>query len=66
MKIWELETKNGRIFRVGIQNDNQQKRLQKKIDENKSKDYEKFIRIEVIKNGIHDINTFEKLVDSLQ
>lgn len=66
MKIWELETKNGRIFRVAIQNENQQKRLMKKIKENESKSYENFIRIEVVKNGIHDINDFEKLADSLQ
>jgi hypothetical protein len=66
MKIWELETKNGRIFRVAIQNMNQQKRLMKKIKENESKSYEKFIRIEVVKNGIHDINDFEKLADTLQ
>ena len=65
MKIWELETKNGRIFRVTIQNMNQQKRLMKKIKENGSKSYEKFVRIEVVKNGIHDINDFEKLADTL-
>ncbi len=65
MKIWELETKNGRIFRVAIQNMNQQKRLMKKIKENESKSYEKFIRVEVVKNGIHDINDFEKLADTL-
>lgn len=65
MKIWELETRNGRIFRVAIQNMNQQKRLMKKIKENESKSYEKFIRVEVVKNGIHDINDFEKLADTL-
>jgi len=65
MKIYELETKNGRVFRVAIENDNQQKRLSKIISENEKKSYEKFIRIEVVKNGIHNIKEFEALADSL-
>ena len=65
MKIYELETKNGCIFRVAIYNENQKLRLLRKIEENKSKSYETFIRVEVVKNGIHDIKTFEKLADKM-
>jgi len=63
--VYELETKNGRIFRVAVDNKNQIDRLFKKVNENKGK-YEEFIRIEVITNGIHNIKDFEKLADSLQ
>ena len=66
MKVYELETLGGSIFRVAIYNKNQKLRLLKKIEENKSKSYETFIRVEVVKNGIHDIKTFEKLADTLQ
>ncbi len=65
MKIYELETKNGRIFRVAINNDNQEKRLLKTVKNNKSKNYEIFIRVEVVQNGICDISDFEKLQDKL-
>jgi len=65
MNVYELETKNGRIFRVVVSNKNQKLRLLKKIEENKSKSYEIFIRFESVKNGIHDIKTFERLADTL-
>lgn len=65
MQIYELETKNGRVFRVVVANKSQQARLTKVIHDNKSKSYEVFVRIEVITNGIHDIKQFEKLADSL-
>ncbi len=65
MKIWELETKNGRVIRVAVENKNQEKRLRKKIFENKSKEYEVFTRVEVIQNGISSISNFEKFCDSL-
>ena len=65
MKIYECETQNGRVFRVAIANKNQEKRFFRTIDKNKSKSYEKFIRVEVVKNGIHDIGQFEKLADTL-
>jgi hypothetical protein len=65
MKIYELETKNGRIFRVGVTNRSQEKRLNKKIAENKKRYYEVFTRIECVKNGIHNIKDFEALVDTL-
>lgn len=66
MKIWELETKNGRVFRVAIENANQEKRLQKCITENSNKTYEKFISVKVITVGIHNISEFERLTDTLQ
>ena len=67
MEIYELETKNGRTFRVAIANNSQMKRLNKVISDNKNgKSYEKFIRVDCIKNGIHSIKDFEKLSDSLQ
>lgn len=65
MKIYELETKNGRVFRVAIQNPGQEKRLFKVIGDNKKKDYEVFSRVECTNNGIHDIANFEKLADTL-
>ncbi|MEA3386900.1 MAG: hypothetical protein U9Q66_00455 [Patescibacteria group bacterium] len=65
MKIYELETKNGRVFRVAVANNNQESRLHKVIASNKNKSYEVFTRIEVIKNGIHDIKQFEQLADRL-
>lgn len=64
-KVYELETRNGRSFRVVINNDAQEKRLFKKIEENKAKGYEVFTRVDVIVNGIHDIKAFELLCDTL-
>ena len=67
MKIWELKTKNGRVFRVCIENANQEKRLHKVIADNENKTaYEKFISIKVITVGIHNIADFERLADTLQ
>jgi len=65
MKIFELETKNGRIFRVAIDNKNQEKRFLKKVAENKNKSYEVFKRVECVKNGIHNIKDFEALANTL-
>jgi hypothetical protein len=66
MNIFELETKNGRVFRVAIENKSQLNRLRKVIADNKNKSYEVFTRIDDNKlNGIHDIKTFERLADSL-
>ncbi len=66
MKIVQLETKNGRLFRVAISNKSQENRLIKIIAENKGK-YEEFINIDFNKcNGINDINEFKKLSESLQ
>lgn len=65
MKIYELETKNGRVFRVAVANKSQEKRLLRAVQNNKTKSYEVFIRAEVVVNGIHDIKQFEKLADTL-
>lgn len=65
MQIYELETKNGSIFRVAIENYSQKNRLLKKVYENKKKSYEVFVRIECVKNGIHNIKDFEVLADTL-
>ena len=64
MKIFELETKNGRLFRVSVSNESQKARLFKKIAENKGK-YEEFKTINCVVNGIYGIKDFEKLADSL-
>lgn len=66
MQVWELETKNGRVFRVAIENTSQEKRLKKVIAENSSKTYEKFISQKVITSGIHNIADFERLAGELQ
>jgi len=66
MQIWELKTQNGRVFKVNIENTNQEKRLRKVIASNSNKSYEKFISIEVIQNGIYNIKSFEKLANTLQ
>lgn len=65
MMIYELETKNGRTFRVAVANKSQEKRLMKVIGDNKSKSYEVFVRVEVVNNGIHDVKQFESLAHSL-
>ncbi|MDD3466548.1 MAG: hypothetical protein PHE67_05290 [Campylobacterales bacterium] len=65
MTLYELETKNGRIFKVVVTNANQEKRLFEVVEDNKSKTYELFCRVECINNGIHDIASFEKLADTL-
>ena len=65
IKIYELETRNGRVFRVVVENPGQEKRLFKVIGENKKKSYEVFSRVECVNNGIHDIASFEKLADIL-
>lgn len=66
MKIWELETKNGRKIKVAVENKNQEARLRKKIYENKSKESEVFTRVEVVCWGINSIKEFEVFADSLK
>jgi len=66
MKIWELETKNGRIFRVCVANNNQEKKLLEIVEKNKEKSYEIFTRVEPITNSVHSMKTFEHLAESLQ
>ena len=66
MNIVQLETKYGRLFRVAIENNNQEKRLIDVIRKNKNKSYEKFVNIYWNKfNGIHNIKQFEKIANSL-
>lgn len=64
-KIYELETKNGRVFRVAINNKSQENKLMKIIDENKNKTYEVFVSVTVANNGIHSIKDFESLTNTL-
>ena len=64
MKIYELETKNGRTFRVAVANKNQLNRLMAKVDRSKGK-YQEFTSVKVVTNGIHDIKEFEKIADTL-
>ena len=65
-KIYEIETKNGRVFRVSANNKSQEKRLLKIISDNKNhKTYETFVRVEVVTNGIHSIKQFEAIAANL-
>lgn len=63
--VWELKTKNGRIFRTITENKNQEKRLSRIVSQNKEKDYEQFISVKVINNGIHSLRKFEKIAKTL-
>ncbi|MDD3476619.1 MAG: hypothetical protein PHI38_07095 [Sulfurimonas sp.] len=65
MKIYTLETKNGRLFKVAVANKSQENRLLKVVEKNKSKEYEVFTRVEAAANSIHNIKQFEELADSL-
>jgi len=66
MQIYEAETKNGRIFRVAIENQSQKKRFLAAIAKKDKNSYEAFIRVEPVSNGIHNIKDFETLANSLQ
>lgn len=66
MLMYECETANGRVFRVLVTNKRQQKRFLKVIEDNKSKNYEKFIRVDLVLHNIHNITQFEKLNSELQ
>ena len=63
MKIYELETANGRIFRVAIENENQLKRMNKATLDSRGK-YEKIIRVDCILSGIESIKNFEKTAET--
>jgi len=66
MNIVELETKNGRVFRVAVDNANQMRRLQKVLRDNKEKSHEVFTRIDENRfYGIHNIAEFEKIASTL-
>ena len=64
VEIYELETRNGRVFRVAVANKNQLNRLMAKVDRSKGK-YQEFINVKVVTKGIHDIKAFEKTADTL-
>jgi len=61
MQIVRLETKNGRVFKIAINNENQKKRLQKVINDNKNKSYEVFVKVEYIEEGVQDIKQLENI-----
>ncbi len=66
MKIYELKTINGRVFRVVITDSKSQRdRLDKIVRDNKSKDYEVFTSVKCVSNGIHNLKDFETIADSL-
>jgi len=60
MYICEVKTKDGRKFRVAIENGSQKQRFLKKIRDN-----ENFIQTESVLSGIHNIGDFEAIVDSI-
>lgn len=66
MQIYEAQTKNGRIFRVAIENQSQKKRFLAAIAKQDKSSYESFVRVESVDYGIHNIKDFEKLTHSLQ
>jgi hypothetical protein len=66
MKIFELSTRNGRVFRVATANKNQEERLKRVVNKNRKKGgYEVFTDVKCITNGIHSISDFETLSESL-
>ena len=64
IKIYELKTQNGRLFRVLVSNRKQELRLFKMCEDSQNK-YERFISIECAVNGIHDLKQFELLCNDL-
>jgi len=66
MRLFELKTKNGRIYKVMVENNNQYERLLKLIQQNKEKGgYEMFISVKNISNGIQNIADFEAICKNL-
>ena len=66
MEIVELETKNGRIFKVYIKDNDHYNRLQQVISDNKTRKYETFTRITTITKGVYPIGSFERLCNRLE
>ena len=64
IKVYKLTTKNGREFRVKVENESQERRLRKIVDASKGK-YEELTLHEPILNGIHDIKSFERTAETL-
>lgn len=65
MQVFKVETKNGRVFKVAIENSSQEKRLLKVINDNKGKDYEHFTNIKRVEHDVHNIKEFEALASTL-
>ena len=65
IKVWELTTQNGRVFRTTTENKNQEKRLKVLIAENKQKEYEKFTTVSNNVSGLHSLKEFEKIAKTL-
>ena len=69
VNIWdivELETKNGRIYKVSIQSEHHLKRLKKIIHHNKTKKYEIFTNISIVESRVYSIGEFEESCKALQ
>jgi len=64
-KVIEAKTKNGRMFRVLIENNNQFERFKKTYSNNKGTEQE-FISYRVVSNGIHNIKDFEVIAEALK
>jgi hypothetical protein len=56
--VYEIKMKDKRVFKVVIENENQRKRMQKVIRDNK----DNIEHVEYVMNSIHDINTLERLL----
>lgn len=67
MKVHELETKNGRVFRVITNNDAQERRLFSLMFDGAGRrnDGEELVKISTVLNGIHSIKEFEDYYGSL-
>lgn len=64
MNIYQVETVNGRFFRIAINSDAQKKRMMKVINNSQDK-YERFINLKCINNGVHNIKDFESISGEL-
>ena len=66
-KVFELETKNGRVFRVLVENQSQEKRLFKiMFNDSKNLGDEELVKIHCELYGIHSLKQFEDHYKSLQ
>lgn len=67
MNIWQLKTRDGRKFKVNIENRNQADRVRQVIfNLNKDKEEDYIIEIDTnICNGIYNIRQFENLASFL-
>lgn len=65
-KVFELKTKNERIFRVLVENDTQEKRLFRiMFDDSKNLGDEQLVIIHCELYGVHNIKDFEDYYSSL-